>query len=78
MSQQSWVEKAERFARTRAQLRQILARSQVPLDMAAIYCRFKDYFRYLPDLERRMRELVRRGEVTKYNGSIPTYKLSEE
>lgn len=73
--QLSWVEKAERFARTRAQIRQILAKSDRPLNMAQIYNLFLTYYRHLPDLERRMRELVKEGSVIKDGMSIPTYRL---
>jgi len=76
--QQSWADKAERFARTRAQIRQILSKSDRPLNMAQIYNLFLTYFRHLPDLERRMRELVKDGVVIKEGMSIKTYQLSEE
>jgi len=70
-----WAEKAESFARTRAQIRQILTKSAKPLDYAQIATEFKLQFRYLPSIERRLRELVESGDVRKNGGSIPTYEM---
>lgn len=71
----SWPERAEKFAKIRAQIRQVLSNSDNPLDMAEIYRDFKEKFRFLPDIERRMRELVASGDVRKNGGSIPTYEM---
>jgi len=37
--------------------------------------KFKLQFRYLPSIERRLRELVESGDVRKNGGSIPTYEM---
>lgn len=71
----TWPERAEKFAHDRARIRQILANSMLPLNMAEIYRRFKENFRYLPDIERRMRELIKSGDVKRNDGSISTYEL---
>ena len=73
---QSWVDKVEKFERTKAQMRQLLARAEKPLDMAELLTRFKNYYRYLPNgFERRMRELLKSGDVVRHDGSIPTFEL---
>lgn len=77
-----WVDYAESFARVRAQIRRILAISLKPLDVAEIAVEFKLRFRYLPSLERRLRELVESGDVKRYpkdkrGRSIPKYELIE-
>ena len=78
MTQQNWVEKAETFARVRAHMRQVLAASGEPLDMAELLTEFKFRFRYLPNgFERRMRELLQSGDVVRTDGSVPTFKLRE-
>jgi len=74
----SWVERAETFARIRAQVRQILYSSPKPLDVAEICIEFKLRFRYLPNIERRLRELVQCGEIRRNNDSIPTYEIVED
>lgn len=75
MSKQAWTERVESFARIRAQIRQILAHANKPLDAAQIAIQFKENFRYLPSIERRLRELVKNGAVKRNDGSIPTYEL---
>jgi len=75
MTLSKWAEKAESFARIRAQLRQIISKSSTPLDVAQIAVEFKLQFRYLPTIERRLRELVESGDVRKNGGSIPTYEM---
>jgi len=76
MTQQSWVEKAESFSRIRAQMRQVLASQNKPLDMAQLLTEFKFRYRYLPNgFERRMRELLSSGDVVRSDGAIPTFKL---
>jgi len=71
-SQLNWTERAESFARIRAQLRQILVQSHKPLDYAQIATKFKLQFRYLPNIERRLRELVQSGDVRRNGGAIPS------
>jgi len=76
MSEQSWVEKAESFSRIRAQMRQVLASQNKPLDMAQLLTEFKFRFRYLPNgFERRMRELLSSGDVVRSDDAIPTFEL---
>jgi len=71
-----WDSRAESFARIRAQISQILAKSDLPLDVAEIASEFKLRFRYLPSIERRLRELCDSGAVKKLPGKIPRYKLA--
>lgn len=71
----SWPERAEKFAKIRAHLRQILSASNKPLDVAQIATEFKLQYRYLPTLERRLRELVESKDVRKNGGAIPTYEM---
>lgn len=75
-TQQKWADRAESFARIRAQIRQILTKSTKPLDYAQIASEFKLQFRYLPNIERRLRELVDSGDVRRNNGAIPTYEMA--
>jgi hypothetical protein len=70
-----WNELNEKFARIRAQIRQVLATSNEPLDIAQIATEFKLRFRYLPEIERRLRELKDSGDVKRNEGKIPTYEL---
>ena len=70
-----WKERAEVFARIRAQIRQVLASADEPLDMAQIACEFKRRFGYLPELDRRVRELIEEGYIVKFKGSVPTFLL---
>jgi hypothetical protein len=72
---ETWKERAEVFARIRAQIRQVLASADEPLDMAMIATEFKRRFGYLPELDRRMRELLEEGYIIKLKGSIPTFLL---
>ena len=74
-TKQTWDERVESFKRIRAQLRQVLSSSKKPLDYAEIATDFKEKFRYLPNIERRLRELVESGDVRKNCGSVPTYEL---
>jgi hypothetical protein len=78
MSEKVWKERAEVFARIRAQIRQVLASADHPLDMAEIACEFKLRFRYLPELDRRIRELLEEDAIIKFKGSIPTFLLKRE
>lgn len=71
----SWPERAEKFAKIRAQLRQILTQSGKPLDVAQIAAEFKLQYRYLPTIERRLRELVESKDVRKNGGAVPTYEM---
>ncbi len=73
-----WKERAEVFARIRAQIRQVLASADHPLDMAEIAMEFKRRFGYLPELDRRVRELIEEDHVVKLKGSIPTFLLKRE
>lgn len=79
MSQKTWPERAETFARIRNQIIQVLAVAKKlhtsPLDVAEIAAEFKLRFRYLPSLERRLRELVESKTVRKIHGQIPVYEL---
>lgn len=75
IQQAQWVAKAECFARVRAQIRQVLATSEKPLDVAEIAMAFKLRFHYLPSVERRLRELVQSGAVERVQGAIPRYTL---
>ena len=76
MSEQNWVEKAESFSRIRAQMRQVLASHNKPLDMAQLLTEFKFRYRFLPNgFERRMRELLNSGDVVRSDGAIPTFEL---
>lgn len=77
LGKSDWVSKSEQFERDKAKIRQILVRSDRPLDMAQIFHLFKTYFRYLPSIERRMRELVKSGEVIKYEGKVATFELTK-
>jgi len=72
----TWADKAETFAKQRAQLRQILASTLDGLDIGEIANEFKFRFNYLPtDLCRRLRELVKSKAVKRNDGSVPTYQL---
>ena len=71
----SWPERAPKFAKDRERIKEILIRHGRPLDMAQIYAWFKQSYRYLPQIERRMRELVKNGEVRKNGGAISTYEV---
>ncbi len=73
--QQTWESKAEAFARTRENIIKILEEAKHSVHMAYIYTMFMYKFNYLPDLERRMRELVESGDVEKHPRPIPTYEL---
>ena len=75
LKQISWVNRAEKFAHIRAHIRQILSSMDRPLDLAEIANEFKLRFRYLPSIERRLRELVASGDVRRNDGSIPTYEF---
>jgi hypothetical protein len=57
-------------------MRQILAGSKRPLDMAELLVEFKYRFRYLPNgFERRMRELLASGDVERSDEDIPKFSL---
>ncbi len=75
----TWPERAEGFAKIRAQIKQVLALAQKtgesPLDVAEIAREFKLRFRYLPTIERRLRELVDNGAVKRIGGAVPKYEL---
>lgn len=71
----TWPERAEKFAKIRAQIRKILTASNKPLDVAQITTEFKLQYRYLPNIERRLRELVESKDVRKNGGAIPTYEM---
>jgi len=70
------VLESESFTRIRSQICEILLPSYTPLDIAQIGTEFKEKFRYLPNLERRLRELVALGDVKKNPGKIPTYEMA--
>ena len=74
--QSDWTAKSEKFALDRAKIRQVLSSHQQPMDMAEIYATLKVRFRYLPDIERRMRELVEQGAVEILDGSVRNYRLT--
>ena len=75
MSQKTWVKRAEGFAKIRAQIRQVLATSDKPMDIAQITTQFKLRFRFLPSIERRLRELVESGAIKRIGGDVPKYEL---
>jgi len=75
MSEVVWTDRVESFARIRAQIRQVLATNNESMDFAEIAVEFKLRFRYLPSIERRLRELVQSGADKRIGGSIPTYEL---
>ncbi len=71
---ESWVEKSARFEIDRKHLQQLLV-LYGDLNMADVYRLFLATFRYLPDLERRMRELVKDGKVEIVFGVVKKYRL---
>ena len=71
----TWPERAETFAKIRAQIRQVLSTAGKPLDVAEIATEFKLRFCYLPTIERRLRELVDSGAVKRIGGAVPKYEL---
>lgn len=64
----SYEEKKEYFARDRARIKQVLTDAIFPIDMAKIYSNFRDKFGYIPNIQRRVDELVQTGEVSKSKG----------
>ena len=78
MTLKNWTDRAEHFNRVRAHLRQILSSSNEPLDLAEIATLFKQKFRYLPSLERRLRELVESKDVVKHPGQVPRWEFVRE
>jgi len=70
-----WTKKAEKFAKVRAQILQVLSGSSVPLDMGQIMQRFKLKFHYLPYLERRFYELMETQQILRIDGAIPRYRV---
>lgn len=72
----TWADRAETFAKQRAQLRQVLASTLDKMDIGQIATEFKFRFNYLPkDLCRRLRELVQTGDIQRHDGSVPTYEF---
>ena len=69
-----WPEKSIEFARIRAQLLQIFTRTNRPLDLAEIADLFKYTYHYLPNIERRLREMVQNKMLIKHPGRIPTWE----
>ena len=75
---ENWVSKSEKFARQEAQMRQILANSEKPLNVIQLLQRFLDRFRYLPvGFERRLRHLEEQGYIIRHGGSVATYELKK-
>jgi len=70
-----WTKKAEKFAKVRAQILQVLSGSEYPLDMAQIMNRFKLKFHYLPYLERRFYELMETQQIQRLDSAIPRYRV---
>ncbi len=79
-SKQDWVSRAEKYARQRGHIRQILAASTRGLDLGEIAFCFKNRFGYIPsDLCRRLREVVAENNgVVKVDGLIATWMFLKE
>ena len=78
-AQQNWVDKAEKFARDRARIRQVL-HAGGSMHLGQICNEFIYKFRYLPKgIERRLRELAEKGEVfCRIENGVPYYLLNLE
>ncbi len=74
VEQESWVERSARFEIDRKHLCQLFV-LYGDLNMADVYRLFLANFRYLPDLERRMRELVKEKKVEIIFGEVKKYRL---
>lgn len=72
-----WTKRAEKFAKIRTQIKELLKRAAHSMDAAEIANQFKEDYRYLPNIERRLRELVASGEVAKIPGDVPRYDLTD-
>lgn len=74
-ARENWVKRSEVFSRIRAQIKKVLAPFPRGLDYAEIAHNFKYRFSYLPNIERRLAELVKSGEVVRIPGKISKYRL---
>lgn len=73
-----WVRRSEKFARQEAQMRQILAGSDKPMNVIQLLQGFLDRFRYLPvGFERRLRHLEEQGYIVRHGGNVATYELKK-
>jgi len=83
MSEQTWVDRVENFAKQREQIKEVLKRAGRPLHLGEICMKFIEYYCYLPKgIERRLRELVKNKEIIcwsrdRLNRSIPHYKVNK-
>lgn len=64
-----------KYSTDREKILYVIQRAQIPLDYAQIANSFKHRFSYLPSIERRLRELVKKGLIKRIPGPIPKFEL---
>lgn len=70
-----YEKRREFFERDGAHIKQVLVDAIFPIDMATIHVRFRDRFGYIPNIQRRVDELVKRGEISKSKDRIALYGI---